>query len=508
MAKIDQIANGMVGLVARQRINQAIRNVETDSTIGGSGIVGSPLSITASLATKQNALGFTPENAANKNQLSGYAGLDATGKINPLQLPDLQITNPPSVLSSEAAMLALDAAVGDVVIRTDASITLILAALPASDLANWVQLLFPTAGGVHSVFGRIGSVSAQANDYAWNQIDKGVSSIADIATKSHGLLDDTGVYTHEQIDTHLLNLDNPHEVTAAQIGAALLDDFNTHDSNTTIHFVIDDITPALNKVFSSEHVVNLLAEKSDSSALDSHVENESIHFSIDDTVASSSSVYSSDKIESLKVASNEALALHVNDTAIHFVIDDSSALANVVFSGLKITNELALKADLTTLTSHANDATIHFVINDATPLLNAVFSSQKVTDELALKASDSALTSHVNDATIHYVINDTTPALNTAFSGQKIVDSLALKADSSALTSHTNDATIHFVINDSTAALATAYSSQKIVDTFQALAQKNQANGYAGLDANSKILLSQIPEQPNLKNDAFYWSGL
>ncbi len=36
---------------------------------------------------KQDALGFTPENTANKNQNNGYAGLDAGGKISASLLP-------------------------------------------------------------------------------------------------------------------------------------------------------------------------------------------------------------------------------------------------------------------------------------------------------------------------------------------------------------------------------------------------------------------------------------
>lgn len=33
------------------------------------------------------ALGFTPENSANKNQANGYAGLDGSGKVASAQLP-------------------------------------------------------------------------------------------------------------------------------------------------------------------------------------------------------------------------------------------------------------------------------------------------------------------------------------------------------------------------------------------------------------------------------------
>ena len=63
----------------------------------------------------QTSLGYTAENSANKGQASGYAGLDATGKVPVAQLPSL-------------------------------------------------------AGAVASVFGRTGAVTAQTGDYTFAQI--------------------------------------------------------------------------------------------------------------------------------------------------------------------------------------------------------------------------------------------------------------------------------------------------------------------------------------------------
>ena len=45
--------------------------------------------LSAGLATKQNALGFTPENAAKKGTASGYAGLGSDGKVPTAQLPTI-----------------------------------------------------------------------------------------------------------------------------------------------------------------------------------------------------------------------------------------------------------------------------------------------------------------------------------------------------------------------------------------------------------------------------------
>ena len=53
----------------------------------------------------------------------------------------------------------------------------------------------------------------------WDQVDKTGSSIADLASKSHTLLDDKGTNTHAQIDTHIASTANPHSVTAGQVGA-------------------------------------------------------------------------------------------------------------------------------------------------------------------------------------------------------------------------------------------------------------------------------------------------
>lgn len=82
---------------------------------------------------------------------------------------------------------------------------------------------------IDSVFGRTGAVTAQANDYTWEEIDKTASNIADLTTRSHTSLTDKGTNTHDQIDTavsnsvsHIANISNPHSVTAGQVGAEVV----------------------------------------------------------------------------------------------------------------------------------------------------------------------------------------------------------------------------------------------------------------------------------------------
>jgi hypothetical protein len=96
------------------------------------------------------------EKTANKDQPGGYPSLDGSGKVPSSELPSVTI-NDTYTETSQAAMLALAANVGDTCVRPDISATFILSALPASTLGNWVELLFPAP--VTSVDGLTGTVS-------------------------------------------------------------------------------------------------------------------------------------------------------------------------------------------------------------------------------------------------------------------------------------------------------------------------------------------------------------
>lgn len=100
---------------------------------------------------------------SEKNQVNGYPGLDSLGKINPLQLPGLAITDT-YVVASQAAMLLLDVETGDVAVRSDINKTFILAGTDPTNLADWQELLTPTTG-VTSFNGRTGAVMPLAGDY-------------------------------------------------------------------------------------------------------------------------------------------------------------------------------------------------------------------------------------------------------------------------------------------------------------------------------------------------------
>ena len=91
-----------------------------------------------------------------KGAANGVASLDSGGKVPSSQLPAIAIAEV-YVVASQAAMLALPSDVGEIAIRTDVNKSFILAASPASTLANWKELLTPP-DAVQSVDGLTGAV--------------------------------------------------------------------------------------------------------------------------------------------------------------------------------------------------------------------------------------------------------------------------------------------------------------------------------------------------------------
>lgn len=100
-------------------------------------------------------------------------------------------------------------------------------------------------GTVISVFGRQGAVVAQSGDYTWNQINKAISSIADITTKDISLLTGTlfdtqvaasNVTQHEGALNHdaLLNFENNEHIDWTAVGAGVIDPSNYVDNDTVL----------------------------------------------------------------------------------------------------------------------------------------------------------------------------------------------------------------------------------------------------------------------------------
>lgn len=111
---------------------------------------------------KQSALGFTPENIANKGVANGYASLGADGKILSAQIPLIAITDT-FTASTEVAMFALTVQKGDVCVRTDLSKSYINSTGNNAEMSDWTELRSPTAA-VSSVNSKTGAVTLNASD--------------------------------------------------------------------------------------------------------------------------------------------------------------------------------------------------------------------------------------------------------------------------------------------------------------------------------------------------------
>lgn len=97
--------------------------------------------------------------------INGAASLDATGKVPSVQIPAISFSSV-DVVNSMAAMLSFtfgtglptDRLIGSIVVRLDSSKNFVLAQLPASIRANWVELVTPNAP-VQTVNGFTGNVN-------------------------------------------------------------------------------------------------------------------------------------------------------------------------------------------------------------------------------------------------------------------------------------------------------------------------------------------------------------
>ncbi len=119
-------------------------NKSTAATLGNSNTLfptQNAVKVYVDTAITNNNASYIP--VAQKGAANGVATLDSSGKIPDAQIPAIAITNTSSV-TSQAAMLALTAEVGDVAVRTDLSKTFILQNAPATTLANWIELKSPT----------------------------------------------------------------------------------------------------------------------------------------------------------------------------------------------------------------------------------------------------------------------------------------------------------------------------------------------------------------------------
>lgn len=140
----------------------------TKLTINAKGIVTAAQQLTAADIPTLTLSKISDAKSAASRDVGTAAGnvplIGADGKLSDSIIPSVAITEP-FVVSSQSAMLALNAQVGDIAIRSDESKSYILKAAPASTIANWLLLQSPTCE-VLSINGKTGAVTLTTSDIA------------------------------------------------------------------------------------------------------------------------------------------------------------------------------------------------------------------------------------------------------------------------------------------------------------------------------------------------------
>lgn len=150
-----------------QPIDEVTSPVDALGQSGGGGGVPGEVSwgdITGTLSN-QTDLQSALSNKVNTSTLgapNGVATLDADGQVKLEQLPVTVITEV-FVVDSQADMLALEAQIGDVAIRTDLYKSFILKGSDPSDINDWSELLTPP-NEVLSVNNKVGHVKINPDD--------------------------------------------------------------------------------------------------------------------------------------------------------------------------------------------------------------------------------------------------------------------------------------------------------------------------------------------------------
>jgi hypothetical protein len=118
---------------------------------------------------------------------NGIATLGSDSKIPASQLPAIAITSV-FVVANQTAQLALSAQEGDLAVRTDQSKTYINNGGTAGTMADWTEMLSPTAG-VTSVNGQSGTVVLTKTDIGLGNVDNTADSDKPVSAPQQTALD-------------------------------------------------------------------------------------------------------------------------------------------------------------------------------------------------------------------------------------------------------------------------------------------------------------------------------
>jgi len=194
--------------------------------------------------------------SSQKGSANGVATLGADSKIPSAQLPAIAITDT-FVVASEVAMLALTVETGDVAVRTDENKSYILKGTDGSLLADWEELLSPTAP-ITTVNGQTGVVVLDSDD-----ISEGSSNLyfTDSRAKSAAVSDsitdavtDVAPSQNAVFDALAPKLENVSEDSTPSLGGDL-----TLGSNVVIHDADGMKRGSSNSAFITEEYVDSIA---------------------------------------------------------------------------------------------------------------------------------------------------------------------------------------------------------------------------------------------------------
>ncbi len=206
----DGSANASISLVLKNSGVNA--GTYTKLTVNAKGIVTAAEQISESDLPNISASKITGLGTAATRNVGVNAGnvveVLSGGKIDENLLPALAITDVFEV-SSQSAMLALNAQTGDVAVRTDENKSYILSQSPASTLSNWKLLRTPT-DIVLSVNSKTGAVVLTTSDISegsnlyYTEARATANFNTNFASKSSAGLTDGATILHST-DTFILN---------------------------------------------------------------------------------------------------------------------------------------------------------------------------------------------------------------------------------------------------------------------------------------------------------------
>lgn len=195
---------------------------------------------------KQEALGFTPENPANKGAVNGYASLDSTGKLPLSQIPSsitggvVNTQTGATIVSTYADMLAItDLYVGKIVFVVDAT-------ADTTVKSGWAQYIYNNS----SKFEKMGEQESLDLILDWNNV---LNKPTTFAPSAHN--HDDRYYTESEMDGFLSgksDINHNHDTryfTKAEMTTALANKSDIththaqlHDSNVLGTKIVDEST--------------------------------------------------------------------------------------------------------------------------------------------------------------------------------------------------------------------------------------------------------------------------